>query len=65
MDDTRKPYAPPVTVTAAPGTAENTIGALGVPDLAMVTAPTYVPDETSTVWPATATLAARLIVQNG
>src|SRR3954463_855432 len=55
----------PVTVTVAPGAVVNTIGALDVPELPMVTSSEYVPAATCTVWPAPTTCAAAPIVQNG
>src|SRR6266581_1433161 len=65
LPDTRNPFAPPVTVTVAPGAAWNTIGAPARPDRATVTFSGYVPAATSTVCPAVATAAALPIVQYG
>jgi hypothetical protein len=60
-----KPFACPVTVTAAPGAAVKTIGAPCVPDLDTVTFSRYVPVATCTVCPATTWAPAAPIVQKG
>ncbi len=65
LPDTMNPFVPPLTVTAAPGAGWNTIGAPDVPELATVTPPPYVPEDTTTVWPASATEPAFTIEQNG
>src|SRR5690348_6256910 len=52
-------------VTVAPVAGLKVMGALAVPECHGATSPLYVPAETTTVWPATATLAALTIVQNG
>jgi hypothetical protein len=55
----------PVTVTWAPGAAVKTMGALGVPDLEIVTFSGYVPPATCTVCPGTTFAAAPPMVQKG
>ena len=59
------PFGPPLTVTDAPGAVDKTMGALEVPEWVTLAPPAYVPDMTSTVWPAVTTDAAFLSVQNG
>ncbi|GAB2748353.1 hypothetical protein GCM10027039_02540 [Terrabacter koreensis] len=55
----------PEMVTVAPGAGRNTMGEPETPECQGNTSSVYVPLETSTVWPATATLAALAIVQYG
>src|SRR5215472_5902406 len=62
--DSAKAFSPPRILT--PGLALNAMGLAAVPDASGLTeVPGYVPERTSTVSPASASLAAAAIEQNG
>src|SRR5438128_1472820 len=64
-DEMVNAFAAPVITGVAPGAAWNVIGEPADPEFAGFTSSWYVPDDTRTVCPATATAAALEIVQNG